>query len=145
MAQAYASKLEASLGELDASVDPQTLWSNFQSCILGAASECVPKKPRRGEEGISPGTAKIIEECHRARLDGKTDCYRVPRRDAMRAMRGDMEARIRDMCETVENHLNTGDSRPAYTAIRKLRSSGPPARSPRCEQRTAPSCLRTKP
>ena len=130
VAQAYASKLETSLGELDDSADPQTLWSGFKSCILGAADECVPKKPRRKEEGISEETAKTIEECRRARLDGKTERYRKLRREAVRMMRGDMEARVRGLCETVESHLNTSDARPAYTAIRSLRSSKPPARSP---------------
>ena len=43
-------------------------------------------------------------------------------------MRRDKEAQVRGVCETVENHMWSTDSRPAYRGIRMLRSSRPPHR-----------------
>ena len=127
VAQAYANKLAESLAELDNSVDPQTLWSNFKHNILKVAGESIPKPPKRREEGISQETVDIIEESRKARLAGKTVLRRELRRRAVKAVRRDKEARVRELCEAVESHITTSDSRLAYRAIRKLRSSGPPA------------------
>ena len=50
-------------------------------------------------------------------------------RKTARALRVDKEAYVRGICEGVEHHLWTGDSRPAYRGIHALRSSKP---IPRC-------------
>jgi hypothetical protein len=47
----------------------------------------------------------------------------------VKAMRRDQETKIQGLCESVESHLFTGDARPAYKALLKLRSS---ASTPRC-------------
>ena len=124
VAQEYASKLAENLEGLSVSEDPQTLWSSFKSHILEAAGECIPRQPRRREEGISQETVDIIEECRKARLDGNAGRRRELRRSAVRAMRRDKEARIQGLCAAVESHITTSDSRHAYRAIRKLRYSG---------------------
>ena len=72
MAREYADKLVQNLEYLDTSEDPQTLWSSFKSRILETASECIPRSIRRREVGVSEETVEIIEECRKARLDGKT-------------------------------------------------------------------------
>ena len=129
VAQAYATGLAEALGEPDATEGPEAVWSVFKSTTLDVAGVCIPRPPRKIEEGISQETIDIIEECRRARLDGETGRHRELRRDAVRAMRGDQESRIQGICESVESHLYTGDARPAYKALRKLRSS---ASTPRC-------------
>ncbi len=129
VAQAYATGLAEALGEPDATEGPEAVWSVFKSTTLDVAGECIPRPPRKIEDGISQETIDIIEKCRRARLDGETGRHRELRRDAVRAMRGDQESRIQGLCESVESHLYTGDARPAYKALRKLRSS---ASTPRC-------------
>ena len=47
----------------------------------------------------------------------------------MRALRVDKEAYMREICEGVEHHLWSSDSRPAYRGVRTLRSSKPIPRS----------------
>ena len=65
----------------------------------------------------------------RARLNGRDELFRELRRKTVCALRVDKEACVRGICEGVEHHLWTGDSRPAYRGIRALRSSKP---IPRC-------------
>ena len=74
-------------------------------------------------------TLNIIEECRRVKLEGKNGQYPELKHDAVRAVRRDKVAKVRRVCERVESHLWSIDSRPAYRRIRTLRSSAPP---PRC-------------
>ena len=129
IAQGFASRLEETLGGLDALADPQTLWEGFKRCTIDAAEASIPEKPRRSKDGVSPETAEIIEASRRARLDGKSELFRSLNREAIRALRADKEARVREICGAVESHLGTSDSRPAYSAIRTLRAAGPSVRS----------------
>ena len=130
VAQEYATKLAIALGEPDDTKDPESLWTDFKSSALNVASECIPRLPRRKQDGISQETIHIIEKSRSARLDGKTGLSRDLRREAVGAMRKDAEARVRELCETVEEHLGTSASRPAYKAIRKLKPTASAPRSP---------------
>ena len=129
VAHGYATGLVESLGGLDASDGPEDLWNSLSSRIQKAASESIPELPRRTGNVVSQETVDLIEEGRRARLDGKVDLARELRREVVRAVRHDREVEVRGLCETVESHLGTCDSRPAYRAIRKLRGTAP---TPQC-------------
>ena len=101
-----------------------SLWTEFKSGLLTAAGVCIPGPRGKPKEGVTPGTVAIIDESRRARLNGMTGRYRELRREAIRAMRRDAEDRVRAICEEVEGTLFAGDPRPAYRALRQLRSSG---------------------
>ena len=66
---------------------------------------------------------------HRARLNRRAELFRELRRQTVCALRVDKEAYMRGICEGVEHHLWSSDSRPAYRGIRTLRLSKP---VPRC-------------
>ena len=55
--------------------------------------------------------------------------FRELRRKTVRARRVDKEANVRGICEGVEHHLWSSESRPAYRGLRALRSSKPIPRS----------------
>ena len=129
VAEAFAGSLAGRLEELNATNDPQELWEGFRDSVLGAASDSVPEVPRGRRAVLSQETADVIDECRKARLDGRTGRYRELRREAVRAARRDHEERVRELCESVEDNLAKSDARPAYRAIRELRSSGPRPRS----------------
>ena len=81
---------------------------------------------RHSPSFLTKKTLNVIEESHRARLKGKTGQYRELKREAVRAVRMDDEAQVRGVCETLESHLWSTDSRPAYRGIRTLQCSKPP-------------------
>ena len=60
---------------------------------------------------------------HRARLNGRTELFRELRRKTLHALSVDKEAYVRGICERVEHHLWSSDSRPTYEGIRALHSS----------------------
>ena len=74
---------------------------------------------------LSQGTMDTIAQSHRNRLNGRAVLFRELRRKTVSALRVDKEAYVRGICEGVEHHLWTGDSRLAYRGIRALRSSKP--------------------
>ena len=74
---------------------------------------------------ISQETVDIIEESRTVIRDSKIECHRELFRDAIHAMREDLEARVRGLCEQVEGHPNTRGSRLDNDAIRIPRSTGP--------------------
>ena len=78
------------------------------------------------ESFLTKETLNTIEESRWAILEGRTGEYRELKREAVRAVRRDKEAQVRGVCETVESHLWSTDSRPAYRGIRTLRSSRAP-------------------
>ena len=129
VAQEYTRRLETKLEELGRSADTQVMWTDFRDCVLDAAGDSIPKVAggRRGD--LSKETVDIIEECRKARLSGSSGRYRELRRECIRAVKRDREARLRDLCETVDRHVNTGDARLAFRAIRQLRA---PASRTRC-------------
>ena len=74
---------------------------------------------------LAQGIMDTIGQSRRARLNGRAEqmCKTV------RALWVDKEAYVRGLYEGLENHLWSGDSRPAYRGIRALCSSKP---FPRC-------------
>ena len=60
---------------------------------------------------------------------GRAELFRELRHKTVRALRVGKEAYVRGICEGVEHHLWSSDSRPACRGIRALRSSKP---IPRC-------------
>ena len=122
VAQVYADGLVAALGEPRVNEGPEVLWTAFKTGILDVASGCIPKAPRRARDGMSAETVEIIDESRRARLDGKKGLYKDLRRKAVKSIREDAERRVQEVCLQVECHLGTADARPAYMALRKLRS-----------------------
>ena len=66
---------------------------------------------------------------HRDRMNGRAELFRELRHKTVCALRVDKEANVRGICEGVEHHLWSSDSRPAYRGIRTLHSSKP---VPRC-------------
>ena len=78
---------------------------------------------------VSQGTLDTIAQNHWARLNGRAELFRELRRKTGCALRVEKEAYVRGICEGVEHHLWSSDSRPAYRGICALRSSKP---IPRC-------------
>ena len=78
---------------------------------------------------VSQGTLDTIAQSRRARLNGRAELFRELRRKTVRALRVDKEAYVRGICEGVEHHLWSSDSRPAFRGICAVRSSKP---VPRC-------------
>ena len=78
---------------------------------------------------VSQGTLDTIAQSRRARLNGRAELFRELRSKTVHALRVDKEAYVQGICEGVEHHLWSSDSRPAYREIRALRSYNP---IPRC-------------
>ena len=78
---------------------------------------------------VSRGTLDSIDQSHRARLNGRAELFRELRRKTAHALGVDKEAYVRGICEGVEHHLWSSDSRPAYRTICALHSTKP---IPRC-------------
>ena len=62
---------------------------------------------------LSLGTLDTIDQSRRASLNGRAELFRELRRKSM-----DKEAYVRGICERVEHHLWSSDSRPAYRGPR---------------------------
>ena len=82
--------------------------------------------PGTSKSLLTEETLKTFKESRRARLAWKIGQFRKLKLEAVRAVRRDKEAQVRGVCETVESHLWSTDSRPAYRGIRTLCSSRPP-------------------
>ena len=78
---------------------------------------------------VSQGTLDTIAESRRARLNGRAELFRELWCKTVRALRVDKKANVRGICEGVEHHMWSSDSRPAYRGICTLHSSKP---VPRC-------------
>jgi len=118
-------------------------FANRLSRHLGAPNRCgMPSRPpslmlpvdifelTAGQRRIlSQGTLDTIDQSRRSRVNGRAELFRELRRKSVRALRVDKEAYVRGICEGVEHHLWTGDSRPAYRGIHALRAPKP---IPRC-------------
>jgi hypothetical protein len=125
----YSRKLADRFEGVGDSDDPAEMWLSFKATVLDVASGCVGTRRRTRRGFVSDGTLDIIERSRRARLDGRLDLFRSLRREAVRSLRADKESHVSGICRQVESHLWSSDSRPAYRAIRTLRSSKP---APQC-------------
>ena len=105
--------------------DPEELWHAFKTTALAVARGCLGTQHRAKKNFVSQGTLDTIDQSRKARLNGRAELFRELRCKTVRALRMDKEANVRGICEGVEHHLWSSDSRPAYRGIRTLRSSKP--------------------
>ena len=105
------------------------LWSAVKTTILDVAGGCLGTYRRAKKNFVSQRTLDTIDQSRRARLNGRAKLFRELWRKTVRAQRVDKEAYVQGICEGVEHHLWSSDSRAAYKGIHALRSSQP---VPRC-------------
>ncbi len=129
VAGTFADKLSVRLGGPSGAGDPESLWGTFKTATLEVAKGCIGARRGAKKGFVSAGTLEIIGRARSARLDGKRDLSRALTRDVVHSLRTDKEAQVRGLCEVTENHLWSSNPRPAYRAIRELRSSKP---APQC-------------
>ncbi|KAG0720355.1 Protein lin-10 [Chionoecetes opilio] len=110
------------LGALE---DPVKLWDIFKRETLQAANECIGERPRSRRGFVSTETLEKIEESRAARLAGNRDQHRALSCRTRTLLGRDKERYVRSLAEDVEGHLNANDLRPAYRALKKLRSKSP--------------------
>ena len=108
---------------------PEKLWSAFKTTILDVAGGCLGIHRRAKKNFVSQGTMNIIDQSHRTRVNGRAELFRELRCKTAHALRVDKEAYVQGICEEVEHHLWSSDSRPAYRGICALHSCKP---VPRC-------------
>ena len=113
IAEEFANTLSGDLGGLGALGDPEELWSAFKTTVLDVAGGCLGTHHRAMKNFVSQGTLDTIDQSHRARLNGRAELFRELRRKTVRALMVDKEAYVRGICEEVEHHLWSSDSRPA--------------------------------
>ena len=102
------------MGGLGAFGDPEELWSAFKTTVLDVAGGCLGTHCWAKKNVVSQGTLDTIDQSRRARLNGRAELFRELRRKTVRALWVDKEAYVRGICERVEHHLWSSDSRPAY-------------------------------
>ena len=110
------------MGGLGALGNPKELWSAFNTTILDVAGGCLGAHLRVKKNFVSP-TLDTIDQSHRARLNGRAELFRELRRKTVRALRVDMEAYVRGICEGIEHHLWSSGSHPTSRRICVLSSS----------------------
>ena len=74
---------------------------------------------------LSKKSLNIVEESRRATLEEKTGQYRELKDEAGRAEKRDEEAQVRVICERVESHLWSTDSRTATEELGRCVPLGP--------------------
>ncbi|KAG0716609.1 hypothetical protein GWK47_009246 [Chionoecetes opilio] len=124
-AHEYAVAVSNRFDVLGALGDPVELWDTFKRETLQAAKECIGERPRSRRGFVSTETLEKIEESRAARLAGNRDQHRALSRRTRTLLRRDKERYVRSLAEDVEGHLNANDLRPAYRALKKLRSKSP--------------------
>ncbi|KAG0713853.1 hypothetical protein GWK47_015271 [Chionoecetes opilio] len=121
-AHEYAVAVSNRFDVLGALGDPVELWDTFKRETLQAAKECIGERPRSRRDFVSTETLEKIEESRAARLAGNRDQHRALSRRTRTLLRRDKGRYVRSLAEDVEGHLNANDLRPAYRALKKLRS-----------------------
>ena len=121
-AHEYAVTVTNRFEMLDALEYPVELWNTFKRETLEAARGCVKGRPRSWGGFASAETMDSIEKSRAARLAGSWDQYRALSHKTRTLLRRDKERYVRSLAEDVEDHLNVNDLKPAYRALKKLRS-----------------------
>ncbi|KAG0714738.1 hypothetical protein GWK47_013555 [Chionoecetes opilio] len=124
-AHEYAVAVSNRFDVLGALGDPVDLWDTLKRETLQAAKECIGERPRSRRGFVSTETLEKIKESRAARLAGNRDQHRALSRRTRTLLRRDKERYVRSLAEDVEGHLNANDLRPAYRALKKLRSKSP--------------------
>ena len=109
-------------GVLDTLEDPEEMWNTFKRETLKVTEECVGERPRSRSGVASEDTLRNIEESRAARLVGDLDQYRTSARRTRALLRRDKERYVRELAENVEGCFDANNLRPAYRALKKLRS-----------------------
>ena len=102
------------MGVLGALGNTEELWSAFKTTILDVAGRCLGTHRSAKNNFVSLGTPDTIDQSRRARLNGRAELFRERRHKTGHALRMDKEACVRGICEGVEHHLWSSDSRHAY-------------------------------
>ena len=123
----YARILSDRFAAPKLSEDPVVLWESFKTVVLDSASGCVGPTKRAKKCFISAETLDTIEARRQARLDGKRDLYRALDRDRKTALRRDREKWVQQVAGEVESCLWSSNLRPAFAALRTLRSRPRPS------------------
>ena len=92
--------------------NPEELWSAFKTTVLNVAGGCLGTHRRAKKNFVSQGTLDTIDQSRMARLNGRADLFRELRHKTVRSLRVDKEADMRGICEVVEHHMWSSDSRP---------------------------------
>ena len=130
VAEGFLNRLSGDLGVVGVLWgNPEELWSAFKTTILDVAGGCLGTHCRARKNFDFQVALDTIDQSCRARLNGRAELFMELRRKTGRVLRVDKEAYLRGICEGIEHHLCTSDSRPAYRGICALRSSKP---IPRC-------------
>ena len=107
---------------LDTLEDLEELWDTFKRETLKATEECVGERPRSRSGVASEETLRTIEESRAARLAGNLGQHRTLSRRTRALLRRDKERYVRGLAEDAEGCFNANNLRPAYRALKKLRS-----------------------
>ena len=124
-AHEYAVSVSNRFNVLSTLEDPVELWDTLKRVTLEAAHESIGVRPRSRGGFLSEGTLDNIEKSRNARLAGNQEEYRTLSRRSRTLVRRDKERYVRSLAEDVESHFNANDLRPAYRALKKLRSKSP--------------------
>ena len=89
---------------------------------LQAAKECIGERPRQQGCVTSAEMLENIKKSCAAGLAGNQAQYRTLSHRTRTFLRGDKERYFSGLVEEVEGHFSANDLRPAYRALRKLRS-----------------------
>ena len=96
---------------------PRSVCDITVTQILKVLDSCLRRISATFKSFLTKKTLNTILESRRARLEGKTGQYRELKREAVRAVRRNKEAQVHGVCDTVESHLCSTDSRPAYRGM----------------------------
>ena len=75
--------------------NPEELWSAFKTTILNVISGCLGTHCRAKKNVVSQRTLDIINQSHRARLNGRAELFRELRQKTERVLKVDKEAYVR--------------------------------------------------
>ncbi|KAG0714100.1 Tyrosyl-DNA phosphodiesterase 2 [Chionoecetes opilio] len=124
-AHEYAVVVSNRINVLGALEDNVELWDTFKRETLQTAKECIGERPRSRRGFVATETLENIEESRTARHARNQDQYGSLSRRTRTLLRKDKERYVRNLAEDVEGHLNANALRPAYRALKKLRSKSP--------------------
>ena len=124
--QEYAVAVSNRFEVLSGLEDPVELWDAFKRETLSAVEEHVGVQPKSRNGFASPETVETIGRSRAARLAGNRDQYRTLSRKTRACLRRDKERYVRGIAEEVEENFIVNDLRPAYRALKKLRSKSTP-------------------
>ena len=81
--------------------------------VIDVSVGCLGTHHRSKKNFVFQGKLDTIHQSRRARLKGRAELFRELRHKTVHVRRLDKEAYVRGICEGVEHHLWSSDSRPA--------------------------------